>query len=268
VAEQADFSRETTRREKLKNWKETGVLLAKGARTPRESPNFQQKEEQTAQRKLQVVTGGEPAKVTHREAGRRGSRLRKGETRASRRESRQIALEEVENWQAELTAPVIRLEDWKQQHASQTPTGGPPDETVHGTAVQSVENTTEQHVVWTLDDFSEEALARDRERWERNSPSFEEARQDRRRMEETFEKAYLERVRLMNALLGRGCKTPQRVPPASPPSEDCVHHLNFESTQPSPPQMTGPARRPVLQGSHSRPVNRPPRTTRSRSKGD
>lgn len=240
--------------------------MAKGARTPRESPNFQQKEEQTARRSLAVLTGGEPVQVTHREAARRGSRLRRGETRASRRESRQIALEEVASWQAERAAPVICLEDWKLQHGPQPPQGNRPDEApVPETTVPTVPHT--EYVIWTLEDFSEEALARDRERWERNRPSFELSRQDRRDMEEAFDQAYLDRVRLMNALLGRGCKTPQRVPPVPSSTEECVHHLNFESA-PAPPQMTGPAPRPVLQGSHSRPVNRPPRTSQSRSKGD
>lgn len=261
------FPGKQQRREKLKNWKETQVLLCKGVRTPRESPNFQQKEEQTAQRELQVLNGGEAAKVTHREGLRRGSRLRKGETRASRRESRILALQD---WQEEQTAPVVRLDDWKLQHNTSGHSviqGGAEESPVQEEVVPAAAATPAVYI-WTLDDFSEEVLAQDRARWEHNRPTFEEARADRKRMEEQFEKARIEKARLLKALLGRGCKSPQPAKESEldapehvhlPRTADCVHHLNFEDSA----TQAAPTARPQLQGSHSRPLKRNSRPDRA-----
>ena len=70
----------------MQDWSRSGkVPLERGAREPRDNPNFKQAEARDSQRTLVVLEGGDPSSVTHQGDPRRGSRIRGGSLRPNDR---------------------------------------------------------------------------------------------------------------------------------------------------------------------------------------
>ena len=239
------------------------MLLSKGQRAPRPSPNLQHPE--PTERKLRGIKGGgETSPATCPEKVRRGSRLRKGETRSSRRAGKRRAKQDgAENWQ---DAKVIDLDEYRRSHPATIPP--PPGNVPAPVPATAPEESTsspnpsptatapvaekEQFHIWTLDDFSPEAIAKDVERWRKQMPTHEESRQSRATMERVVEEKRQKEMKVMRSLLGWGKKAPPPPTSEASPTDDekCVHHMRFgEDTEPDQP-FEPQAPRPVIQGSH------------------
>lgn len=245
----------------MKHWVKENVLLGKGSRSPRDSANFRHKEEQTAKRQLELLNGGDTSAVTHRETPRRGSRLRKGEVRSSRRAGRHQCRQEGEgDWQE----AVVDLNEYRRAHAS--PSTAPASPVQSTTAPDTTGSPptppadAQPFHIWSAGDFSPEAIERDKARWKQQQPSHEEARAFRSQMEADFERKRQQDIDMVKKLMGRG-KQPSPPTPILPDSSDCVHHLNFDP-EGACPAFSSPSPRPVIQGSHIRP------TSSSRKRGN
>lgn len=228
------------------NWRNGEVRLAKGARSPRPSPNHDQREENDAKRSLLRVMGERTDQVTHQEPCRRkGSRPRIGGTngKASRRKSKRAT-----DWSPDSEDPlqregspesssVVNLQEYRQRKVD---------------AESSSEEQQETHppkeekpYMWTDADFTPEALAAYDAKLKASREDVDEERQRRQEMEAVFDSA----KRKKRAMF-RAATTPRSVVAPEEDQESCVHHMDLSEHPQAPPKAPRIEKRPMIGSSH------------------
>lgn len=252
MTQQAESGPQLKQRGKMINWRNGEVRLAKGARSPRPSPNHEKKEEQDAKRSLLRVMGGRTDQVTHQEPCRRkGSRPRNGGNgKPARKKSRRDGWspDSEDPVQCEIDAdeigaveprssPVVNLEEYRQRKTSsevalsEQKEEKPPEEKPH---------------IWTDADFTPEVLAAYDAQQKASMDDAETARQRRQELEAVFDSAGRKKNAVFRAV--RSSRT------VSAPEEDkvsCVHHMDLNDHPQAPPQVRRIEKRPMIGSSHS-----------------
>jgi hypothetical protein len=254
----------------MKSWRDITKILANGARAKRPGPNYEQRQLQEEKRKLQLLQGGNPEEVTHKEPSRRGSRSKGGGRGRSKSQClADLADTEAADWRGEtilehIPAEVVQLDEFRASHAPQAGDPVTADSPVESGAAPVAKEPGKPYF-WSEADFSAEALAKYDQQLKAKAPSIDELREFRVNLETAVDRKRQEMESLYRkAMSKRGhppplpAKTEDQSPahtpsvPVAPPSERCVIRLPILG-RPQEVPPPDPAR-PIIGHSHMRPA--------------
>ncbi len=256
--------------ENLTSWTDGKIPLAKGARTKRPNPNFEQRKEQEELRELVLLQGGNPGAVTRLPPSRRGSRG--GGRRLSRQESLAAEHErELKECLQKGVAEVYHLEDYRQAipgqqgEQSKTPTVAdvrqPMESPAVSAEVRPVQVEDPDPFYWSRpESYSPEAIEQRRREDEAKRLGDAECRAARAEMEAAVNRVWQKTLSLYRSASGVKQRQRQSTADNDPTQSDaegtdccqapdCVSHLQLKPEETMPVEPPGP--RMAIGSSHN-----------------